>query len=233
MPPTGVRLAIIDNSLDPDLYRPVEHWTGFLPAGVLGGAFRAPDGRLPSEAADFSHYILTGSEASITERAPWVEAEAAFVRQAFSTGASILGSCYGHQLLAYALFGPGCVGRCPRQEVGWLPIEILVPNDLLGPAGTAYAFSHHSDEVRGLPEDCLVLARSEGCGVQAFGVAGRNVWGIQMHPEIDIPTGRAFLAGLAARGARSRELDRAALSQPARDTGLISRIVSRFIAFSS
>ncbi|MDD8026861.1 MAG: type 1 glutamine amidotransferase [Acidobacteriota bacterium] len=231
MPSAVVRLAIIDNSIDSGVYKPVEHWAGFLP--ISGRAFRAPDGRLPDGPSEYSHYILTGSEASILDRPPWVEAEAGFVREAFAAGASILGSCYGHQLLAYALFGSGCVGRGPRPEVGWLPIEILASNGLLGPAGTAYAFSHHRDEVLDLPSACSILARSEGCEVQAFGVPGRNVWGIQMHPEIDIPTGRAFLADLAARGAESRELDLAALDRPARDSGLISKIVNHFIAFSS
>ncbi len=228
-----VRLAIIDNAIDLDLYRPVEHWSAFLPPGLPVRIFRAPDGVLPDDPAAFSHLILTGSEASILERRPWAEAEAELVRRAFRAGASILGSCYGHQLLAYALFGPGRIGRCPSREVGWRSIEILASGGLLGPAGTAYVFQHHRDEVRDLPPDCEVLARSDDCGVQAFGVRGRRVWGLQMHPEIDIPTARAFLEGLAARGADSRDLDLEALAQPPRDSGLISRIVNYFIAFSS
>jgi len=230
---TEISLAIIDNALDLGLYRPVEHWSAFLPLAVPARSFRAPDGCLPEDPAAFSHYILTGSEASILERQPWVEREAGFVLRAFDAGASILGSCYGHQLLAYALYGPGCIGRCPRQEVGWPPIEILAPSGLLGPAGPAYAFSHHRDEVRDLPPDCEVLARTQACGVQAFGVRGRNVWGLQMHPEIDIPRARAFLEDLAARGSASRELDLAALSQAPRESGMISRIVNYFIAFSA
>lgn len=228
-----VRLAIIDNSIDPALYRPVEHWSAFLPPSLPVRAFRAPDGVLPDDPAAFSHVILTGSEASILERRPWAEAEAEFVRRAFQAGASILGSCYGHQLLAYALFGPDRIGRCPNREVGWRPVEILVPSGLLGPVGTAYVFQHHRDEVRDLPLSCQVLARSRDCEVQAFGVRDRRIWGLQMHPEIDIPTARAFLEDLAARGADSREMDLEALSQPPRDSGMISRIVNYFIAFSS
>jgi GMP synthase-like glutamine amidotransferase len=228
---SAVRVAIIDNAVEPEVYKPVEHWSRRL--AVPWQAFRAPDGALPARPSDFSHYILTGSEASILERAAWVEPEIAFVREAFAAGVSILGSCYGHQLLAFALFGPERIGRCPSPEVGWLPIRVLVPSGLLGPAGTVYAFSHHFDEVRDLPPGCTVLARSEACGVQGFGVDGRNVWGLQMHPEIDISAARAFMRDLAAGEAPSLALDLAALESPALDTGLISRIVSHFFAFSA
>jgi len=229
----SARLAIIDNSIDRGLYRPVEHWSSFHPAGLPVRGFQAPEGELPGDPAGFSHYIVTGSAASILERGDWAEAEADFLRRAFRAGAAILGSCYGHQLLAYALFGPERVGRCPSPEVGWLPVEILADSDFLGPAGTAYAFCHHADEGRSLPPGCTLLARSAGCGVQAFGVDGRNVWGLQIHPEIDVPTGRTFLRELAAREPGNREANLAALAQAPRDSGLISRIVNCFIAFSS
>jgi GMP synthase (glutamine-hydrolysing) len=228
---SDVRVAIIDNAIEPEVYRPVEHWARWL--DVPWQAFRAPEGRLPARSADFSHYILTGSESSILNREPWVESEVDFVREIYAYGASILGSCYGHQLLAYAMFGPAHIGRCPSPEVGWLPIRNLIPSQLLGPAGVVYAFSHHFDEVRSLPAECTILARSEACGIQGFGIDGRNVWGLQMHPEIDIPSAQAFMRDLAAGGATSRALDLAALAGPAFDTGLISRIVSHFIAFSA
>lgn len=226
-----VRVAILDNAVEPEVYKPVEHWSRWLP--VPWRAFRALDGALPDGASDFSHYILTGSEASILEREPWAEAEADLVRRAFAGGASILGSCYGHQLLAYALFGPERIARCPAPEVGWMPVEIRAASPLLGPAGRAFVFQHHFDEVRDLPAGCTALASSEVCSIQAFGVDGRNVWGLQMHPEIDPPSARAFLRDLAAQGTKSRDLDLAALRTPARDSGLISRIVSHFIHFSS
>ncbi len=225
------KVAIVDNAVETDVYKPVEHWARYL--DVPWRAFRAPEGRLPAAVSDFSHIILTGSEASILEREPWAEAEAEYVRQAFAGGASILGSCYGHQLLAYALYGPARVGRCPAPEVGWLPVAVLASSPLLGPAGQAFVFQHHFDEVRDLPAECSVLAASEVCRVQAFGVAGRNVWGLQMHPEIDPSAARGFMRDLADRGAKSRDLDLAALRSPDRDSGLISKIVSHFIHFSS
>mgnify|MGYP001561920195 CR=1 FL=1 len=51
------RVAIVDNSIDPAIYRPVEHWGRYLEAPWE--AFLAREGRLP-DPARFSHIILTG-----------------------------------------------------------------------------------------------------------------------------------------------------------------------------
>lgn len=226
-----VRIAVIDNAIDTDVYKPVEHWAQFLSAPWE--AFRAPEGRLPGTISDFTHVILTGSEGSILDREPWVEAEILLTKTAFDKGLSILGSCYGHQLLALALAGTAHIGRCPAPEIGWLPLEILADSPLLGGPRSVYAFSHHFDEVRDLPPGFTTLARSEACAVQAFGVEGRNVWGLQMHPEIDVPSAIGFMRDLIVTNSKSRELDIEALDAAPRDSGLIYGIVNNFIRFSA
>ncbi len=78
-----IEVAIVDNSVIPEIYRPVEHWSRHL--DVPWQAYTAREGSLPDPSA-FSHIILTGSEASILEREPWVDAEAAMVREAVAAG---------------------------------------------------------------------------------------------------------------------------------------------------
>jgi GMP synthase-like glutamine amidotransferase len=221
-------VAIIDNSIEPEVYRPVEHWAAHL--GAPWQVFTARRGEFPDPAA-FSHVILTGSEASILDRDPWAETEAAFVREAAAEGAALLGSCWGHQLIAYALAGESRVARCARPEIGWIAIRLERESGLLGPAGASpYVFSVHFDEVRDLPPDFEILASSEGCAVHAFRWAGRPVWGLQSHPEIDIPTGRRFLEDLIARGFKGRAAMCEALGREPRDSGLIRGIVGSFLA---
>jgi GMP synthase-like glutamine amidotransferase len=222
------RVAIIDNSIDPSVYKPVEHWREFL--DVPAESFRAPACRLPARVGDFTHLILTGSEASIVERGAWVEDEVGLVRDALRQGLPILGSCYGHQLLALALRGPAHVRRCPRPEIGWFPIEIVEKSDLLGDKGKAFAFSSHFDEVIGLDEDFRVPASTPDCPIQAFELKGRPVWGIQFHPEIDIPAAREFLRSLVDLGSITSALFAEALQQRPRDSRLILRIVRHFLA---
>lgn len=220
------KVAIIDNSIDPVLYRPIEHWNRYLP--VEADAFTAREGRFPDPGA-YTHMILTGSEASILEREDWVEEEAAVVREAVRNGASVLGSCWGHQLLAFALAGPSHVRRCARPEIGWIPVRVVRGNDLLGPPGEFFTFSVHYDEVRDLPGSFEVLASSDPCPVQAFRVRGKPVWGLQCHPEVDIATGVRFLEDLIDRGFKGREALLEALSSLPRDSGFISRIVRAFL----
>jgi GMP synthase-like glutamine amidotransferase len=221
-------VAIVDNAIHPEVYRPVEHWSRYL--SMPWEAFVAREGRFP-DPGGFSHMILTGSEASIIERAPWADAEAAMVRQAVAGGTAVLGSCWGHQLLAFALAGEAHVRRAARPEIGWIEIRLDRASDLLGPAGTkAFTFSSHFDEVCDLPPGFEVLASTEACAVEAFRIEEKPVWGIQCHPEIDIPTGLRFLRDLVACGFKGREDLLAALGQTPRDSGLIGRIVVAFLA---
>ena len=223
-----LRVAIVDNSIAPSVYNPVEHWAAFLQ--VPFASFRASERRLPDLEKDFTHLILTGSEASIVEREDWVNAEVQFVRGAMSRNLPTLGSCYGHQLLVLALCGPAHVRRCSRPEIGWHPITIHKKSSLLGEEGIIHAFSSHFDEVIDLDERFRVLASTPDCPVQAFELKGRPVWGIQFHPEIDIPSARQYLQNLVDLGLETSNLFAEALRTTPRDSGLIRGIVSRFLS---
>ena len=224
----NVRVAIIDNSIDPTVYKPIDHWRTFL--GVPWEAFRAVESRFPGLDRGYTHLILTGSEASIMERESWVYEEVEVVQKALERGIPILGSCYGHQLLALALRGPAHVRRCPQPEVGWIPIKIQMKNSLLGDEEEAYTFSIHFDEVIGLDDDFLVLATTPACLVQAFELRTRPVWGIQFHPEINISAARELLENLIRLELKTSLLFEEALRKRPRDSGLIRRIVRHFLA---
>lgn len=223
----AARVAVVDNSIDPDVYRPVEHWSRYL--DVPWDAYVAREGKFPSVEA-YTHVIMTGSEASILEREPWVDEEAELVRQAVGGGNAVLGSCWGHQLIAFALLGESSIGRCARPEIGWIALRVEPESGLLGPAGTQYVFSVHYDEVRNLPESFEVLASTEACPVQAFRIRDKPVWGLQCHPEMDIPTGSQCLRALAARDFKGRDFILEALRESPRDSGLIHRVIRGFLA---
>jgi GMP synthase-like glutamine amidotransferase len=225
--PGPTRLAIIDNSIFPEIYNPVEHWSPTLP--VDWEAFPARDHRFP-DPARFSHLLLTGSEASILEPDPWVAEEVEVVLEAVRRGLAVLGSCWGHQLLAYALAGPGSVGRCTRPEIGWIRLHIDKDSGLLGPAGgEPWTFSLHFDEVLGLDDSFEVLASTDLCRIQVMRLRDRPVWGLQCHPEIGVATARKFLRDLADRGFKGRASLLEALASPARDSGLVRRIAGAFL----
>ena len=225
-----IKVAIIDNSIDPSVYKPVRHWSSFL--SVEWKAFKATAREFPDFNEGFTHMILTGSEASILDRRVWVDDEIEVVQKAVQRGLSILGSCYGHQVLAIALAGPNFVGRCVRPEVGWIPFRITKDNSLLGQRRTVFAFSSHFDEVKDLGSDFSVLCSTKNCVIQAFQWRNKPVWGVQFHPEIDIPEATFFIKKCVdKKDDRSGHYEAAWETTP-RDSGIIRNLCSNFLTLS-
>jgi len=221
-------LLVLDNALDHDYYRPVDHWTaaaGFEPEAIHVAAGQP----LPSVDA-YPHVILTGSEASITQRAGWAEEEARWLAEAIRAGTAVLGSCWGHQLIALALAGPGAVRRSDSPEFGWLEVQVADTGGLLPAAGFATFVSHFDEVAPDCHPDCRCLASTPGCQVQAMRWADKPVWGIQAHPEVDPDTGRGFLKGASNKWPEHKALFEAGLAGPVVDTGAGVDLVSRFLA---
>jgi GMP synthase-like glutamine amidotransferase len=223
-----VKLAFIDNSIDSSVYNPEEHWTPYL--GVAWDGFKATKSQFPDfNQGGYTHLLLTGSEASIVEREKWVYEEAEVIRQAINKGIPTLGSCYGHQLLAFALFGPSSVRRSKHPEVGWIPIQIRKDSELLGEKKQAYSFSVHFDEVVDSSKEMQILASSPHCHVQAFQLKNRPAWGFQIHPEINVSHARILLKNLISLNLKTSSLFEKALKSRPRDSGLIRQIVKGFL----
>jgi len=221
------KVAIIDNSIDSSIYNPVEHWGSHL--NVDWNPFKAIKSHFPDLGKDYTHLILTGSEASILERENWVYEEVEVIQEAVEKGLSILGSCYGHQLLALALLGSSNVRRCIKPEVGWIPVQVKKENKLLGKKRIAFSFSIHFDEVVNLSDAFFILASSEDCKIQAFQLRERPIWGLQIHPEIDVSNGKKLLKNLISLNLKTTPLFENALNSKPRDSGLIRQIVKCFL----
>ncbi|UCE21737.1 MAG: type 1 glutamine amidotransferase [Candidatus Aminicenantes bacterium] len=223
-----VKLAFIDNSIDSSVYNPEEHWIPYL--NVEWDGFRATKSQFPDfSQGGYTHLLLTGSEASIVERERWVYEEAEVIREAIDRGIPTLGSCYGHQLLAFSLFGPSSVRRAKHPEVGWIPIQIKKDSELLGEKRQAYSFSVHFDEVVDSTRDIQILASSAHCHVQAFQLKDRPVWGFQIHPEINVSNARILLKNLVSLELKTSPFFEKALRSTPRDSGLIRQIVKGFL----
>lgn len=222
-----IKLAIIDNSINSEIYNPLEHWRSFL--NVDWTSFKATKSQFPLIRDGYTHFLLTGSEASILERENWVYEEIEVIQEAIERGVSILGSCYGHQLLALALAGPAHVKRSEKPEIGWIPISIQERDSILGHKKRAYSFSIHFDEVVNLRESFLILASSKHCQIQAFQLRKKPVWGIQIHPEMEINPARKLLRALIDQNLKEKPLFERALTSKPKDSKLIYPIVKAFL----
>jgi GMP synthase-like glutamine amidotransferase len=223
------RVLILDGSIWPELYRPSEQWRALI-GDVPSDAVHLPSGETVPDPARYTHVIVTGSEASITGHEPWYDVEADAVRRAVDLRLAVLGSCFGHQMLVRALSGEGFTAASPTPELGWTPIHLLGDDPLFdGLQDTFWAFVSHFDEVRDPPPPWRVLARSDGCDVQAIRYGDAPVWGIQAHPEIPPAQGRALLEGFLVKHPEREGLIRPALESTPRDDGTIGEIVARFL----
>jgi GMP synthase-like glutamine amidotransferase len=220
-------LLIVDNSLHPEFYRPLDHWRA---AGARAfAAVRPPAGEALPDPGRFRHVILTGSECSIVTPPAWAFDEAAWLRQAVRRGARVLGSCFGHQLIALALGSRACVRRAARPEFGWIPLDLA--GDWLLPPGGYHAFAAHFDEVvESSHAELRAAGASPDCRVQFLRWGALPVFGMQAHPEIGPEEGADFLRRAERYFPETADRFAAALAGPMRDNRLAPRILEAFLA---
>ncbi|MBU0763782.1 MAG: gamma-glutamyl-gamma-aminobutyrate hydrolase family protein, partial [Bacteroidetes bacterium] len=131
---------------------------------------------------EISHLVISGSEASITEKYPWYEYLENVLKEIIESGKPVLGICYGHQFLARTLIGTHSVRKSLTPEFGWMPVKLMTNPLFRGITEPVFMLSHY-DEVAFLNNDFLPVATSELCRIHGFQIKGKPVWGIQFHPE--------------------------------------------------
>lgn len=186
------KLLYLDHRID-DIYRPEEHFRPFFT--IPFDVYNCPSGELPSSLEEYTHIVVSGCSYSVNDDLAWMRAEQELLRKAAAAGINILAVCFGHQLLAAALFGKDCVKRTPTPEVGWVTTRVLEDDCLLGSKGdTLSGFAFHFDEVTELPEDqTKIILSSERCAIHAFKVIGKNIWGVQTHFEVNPEQGKEVI----------------------------------------
>jgi GMP synthase (glutamine-hydrolysing) len=190
--------------------------------------FDASNMQFPEELDKQDHIILSGSEDSILNERDYIDKEMEFVRTAIEHKIPTLGICFGHQLIARALLGLEGVRKAKRPELGWKKVTFTKDTSLVeGIEKEFNIFNSHFDEVCNLSDDFEVLAVSDMSEVQAFQINGAPVWGIQFHPEIDVESGKEFIADLKVLFPHlSQEMDEAILD--VNDSGISEELFSNF-----
>jgi GMP synthase (glutamine-hydrolysing) len=178
---------------------------------------------------DFAGVVVTGSWSMVTDREPWSEASAEFLREAAARQRPILGVCYGHQLLAQA-FG-GCVDFNPSgRHAGSAQLELTAQaaGDPLfaGFSSPLLVQVSHSQRVLALPPGALLLGHCVRDPYHAFRL-GENCWGVQFHPEFDAEVSRRYIE-LRRQKILDEGLDPDALIASVRESDHGARLLARF-----
>lgn len=198
------------------------------------GRYRSIDVREHTPTAELLNagaIVITGSPASVTERAPWMIATEAFLADAVREDrVPILGICFGHQILAQALGGN--VARNPfGREIGTVEVNKNEHDPLFEGLDDRFVINAtHVDSIERRPPGAKVLASTSLEPTAAFRVG--RAWGVQFHPEVDREGMQAYLQ--SRRAALEPEgIDVDALMQGADECPAGTQILRNFATYAS
>jgi GMP synthase (glutamine-hydrolysing) len=173
--------------------------------------------------------VVTGSHTMVTERQPWSERAAAWLRDNVRAGVPVLGICYGHQLLGHAL--GGVVGNNPNgREFGTVEVamaDTARDDALLGTLPEKVRVHvGHTQSILQLPPGAVRLASNPWDGNQAVRFSA-SAWGVQFHPEFDADIIREYIMTFETL-LRGEGQDTDALRRTAADTPFGGAILRQF-----
>jgi GMP synthase-like glutamine amidotransferase len=138
--------------------------------------------QFPERIDDYDAILVTGSPCSVHDEHDWILRLIELVRDAHERRLRIVGSCFGHQLLARA-FG-GDVGH---NENGWVignyPVHISGDYAWMQPVARTTGLYHFNQErVTRLPQGAVAFACTDEYDDYGF-TLGDNILSFQGHPE--------------------------------------------------
>ncbi len=144
--------------------------------------FYASENEFPGNAGNYDGYMLTGSPASVHDGFDWIARLQDLIVEADHQNKRIVGSCFGHQLVAKT-FG-GSVGR---NEGGWVignyRLNILREFHWMRPhLETTNLYHFNKERVTRLPDGAVSFAHSDEYDDYAY-TLGDNIMCVQGHPE--------------------------------------------------
>ena len=124
---------------------------------------------------------------------PFIAGEVAAIAGRIADEKPILGICLGAQMMAAALGARVAPG--PVKEIGWAPLTLTAEGNksVLAPLGATPVLHWHGDNCE-LPADCLGLASTAHCPVQAF-VRSPSQLALQFHLETEPARFESWLVG--------------------------------------
>jgi GMP synthase-like glutamine amidotransferase len=167
-------------------------------------------GEYPASIDECDAYLITGSRESVYDDQQWIHRLAQFVQELDAARHTLVGICFGHQLIAHVLGG-----ETRAAETGWAvgvqETQVLSPAEWMLPYRERFGLlSSHKDQVVRLPERAEVFASTPFCPNSGFTI-GDHILTFQGHPEFSKGYSRALI-----------ELRRELLGEPGYSSGVES-----------
>jgi len=144
--------------------------------------YEACDGEFPSRYDECDGWIVTGSKHGVYEEHTWISTLGEFIIDIYHNKISLVGICFGHQIIAQALGG-----LVEKSDKGWgIGLDTYQLNNkanwMNNLADDITLNIIHQDQVIEPPKDAVVYASSDFCKNAGFYI-NNNVLTIQGHPE--------------------------------------------------
>lgn len=151
------------------------------PAARLDSYFVSKN-HFPQDLDDYDAILVTGSPCSVHDEHDWIERLSGLIRRAADNRKRVVGSCFGHQLVARS-FG----GEVGHNENGWLignfDVHITESHDWMRPRARVTGMFHFNQErVTRLPDAARPFAHTDAYRDYGYTI-GDNVMCFQGHPE--------------------------------------------------
>ncbi|KIC47393.1 hypothetical protein RA28_07130 [Ruegeria sp. ANG-S4] len=145
-------------------------------------AFWVCKGEFPDDIAAYDGVMITGSPASTTENAPWMQKLETLVEEIIENKIPLFGACFGHQIIAKSLGAP-----IVRNPEGWAHGRIethrVAQKPWSLPQKDLHLYGSHIEQVGALPHGADRVFESDGCPIAGFSI-GNKVLTVQHHPEM-------------------------------------------------
>ncbi len=189
--------------------------------------FIATIGDLPASLDDYDAFLITGSPSSVHDDDEWIIKLSELVIAADSKNKRIIGSCFGHQLIAKT-FG-GSVGH---NEQGWMignyQLDITREYDWMQPPAHSTGLYHFNQErVTQLPQAAVSFVDSENYPDFGF-TLGDNIMCLQGHPEQPLRAMNNFLNCMTSISEPERKRAREKIDDGIPDSNLWAQWMMRF-----
>ena len=136
----------------------------------------------PADINECDGYIITGSKLSVYDDEKWIRDLEHYIRRLNEHKKSLLGVCFGHQLIAKALGGEVC-----KAEIGWVTgLQSYTFNNnfpwLRDLDQDVKLIHSHQDQITKLPDQATLVASNKNVPIAMYFI-DNHIMSIQGHPE--------------------------------------------------
>ena len=140
-------------------------------------------GEFPTQPSDCDVWLISGSKWSVYEDYPWIAQLMTFIQAIDAAGKGLIGICFGHQIIHYALGG-----IVEKSAKGWglgiYPIQVKNNYLDLQQGDTLRLIAMHQDQVEQPAKGFSSIAGSNFCP-HAITAKKSQILTLQAHPEFE------------------------------------------------